>query len=200
MDASRQSPGRAAQDQVSRRFRESPLQRLLSAESAFRRFLSRRLGDDALAADLLQQSFVRAVQQQHTLENIDSVVPWFYRVLRNAVVDYYRSRASEARRDESFLQELTVAGEDHAPPHDEVQTTACACLHQLLPAMRANYAELIRRIDLQNDAPEDVARELGISVNNLTVRLHRARQALRRGLEASCGVCSRHGCLNCTCG
>lgn len=178
---------------------KNPLAQLLAAESTFRRFLSRRLGDDALAADLLQQSFVRAVQQQHTLDNAESVVPWFYRVLRNAVVDYYRSRASEARRDAALLTELTVTGADQVPPHDEMRATVCACLHQILPDLRANYADLIRRIDLENDSPEEVAKALGISLNNLTVRLHRARRALRTGLEASCGVCSKHGCLNCTC-
>jgi RNA polymerase sigma-70 factor (ECF subfamily) len=31
------------------------------------------------------------------------------------------------------------------------------------------------------------------------VRLHRARQALRNNLEQACGVCTKHGCLNCTC-
>jgi RNA polymerase sigma-70 factor (ECF subfamily) len=32
------------------------------------------------------------------------------------------------------------------------------------------------------------------------VRLHRARQALKRELERSCGTCATHGCLDCTCG
>lgn len=175
------------------------IQQLLGHESAFRVFLRRRVGDETLAEDLLQQSIVRAVQSHHSVRNDDSVVAWFYTIIRRTLIDYYRSKGAEARRNEAFLQELTLSGDDTEPPLDEVKATVCTCLHRLLPMLRSNYSELIRRIDLEDESPKRVAEELKISQNNLTVRLHRARQALRASLEQSCGVCSTHGCLNCTC-
>lgn len=175
------------------------IQRLLEQESAFRVFLRRRVGDEALVEDLLQQSMVRAVQSHHSIRNTESVVAWFYKILRHTLIDYYRSKEAEARRDEAFLQELTISGDDKQPPIDEMKATVCTCLHHLLPALHSNYAEIIRRIDLEGESPKRVAEELKISQSNLTVRLHRARQALRASLEQSCGVCSKHGCLNCTC-
>jgi len=175
------------------------IQQLLGHESAFRVFLRRRVGDETLAEDLLQQSIVRAVQRHHSVRNDESVVAWFYTIMRHTLIDYYRSKGADARRNEAFLQELTLSGDDKEPPLDEVKATVCTCLHRLLPKLRSNYAELIRRIDLEDESPKCVAEELKISQNNLTVRLHRARQALRASLEQSCGVCSTHGCLNCTC-
>jgi RNA polymerase sigma-70 factor (ECF subfamily) len=175
------------------------IQQLLGHESAFRVFLRRRVGDETLAEDLLQQSIVRAVQSHHSVRNDDSVVAWFYTIIRHTLIDYYRSKGADARRNEAFLQELTLSGDDKEPPLDEVKATVCTCLHRLLPMLRSNYSELIRRIDLEDESPKRVAEELKISQNNLTVRLHRARQALRASLEQSCGVCSTHGCLNCTC-
>lgn len=175
------------------------IQQLLGHESAFRVFLRRRVGDETLAEDLLQQSIVRAVQSHHSVRNDESVMAWFYTIIRHTLIDYYRSKGADARRNEAFLQELTLSGDDTEPPLDEVKATVCTCLHRLLPKLRSNYAELIRRIDLENDSPKCVAEDLKISQNNLTVRLHRARQALRTSLEQSCGVCSKHGCLNCTC-
>ena len=94
------------------------VRRLLDHESAFRSFLRRRIGDEALAEDLLQHSFVRAVERQHSIRNDESVVAWFYRVLRNTVIDYYRSQGAESRRNEAFLQELTHLGQDKAPSLD----------------------------------------------------------------------------------
>lgn len=176
------------------------IQRLLKQKSAFQVFLRRRVGDKALAEDLLQQSMVRAVQSHHSIRNTENVVAWFYKILRHALIDYYRSKEAEARRDVAFLQELTISGADKQPPIDDMKATVCTCLHHLLPALHSNYAELIRRIDLEGEAPKRVAEELKVSQNNLTVRLHRARQALRASLELYCGVCSTHGCLNCTCG
>jgi RNA polymerase sigma factor (sigma-70 family) len=175
------------------------VRRLLDHESAFRSFLRRRIGNETLVEDLLQQSFVRAVEHQHSLRNDDSVVAWFYRVLRNTVIDYYRSHGAESRRDEAFLQELTHRGEDKEPPLDEMKAAVCQCLYGIMPELRSTYSELLRRIDLEGESPTQVANDLNITLNNLTVRLHRARQALRASLEQSCGMCSRHGCLNCSC-
>lgn len=176
------------------------MQRLLENESAFRQFVRRRVGEEALVDDILQQSLTRAVASAHSLHNEESVLAWFYRILRHTVADYYRSHGAEARRNEAFLRELTIAGDHHEPPPDEVQAAACACLHRLLPSLHGNYAELIKRIDLGDESPAQVAKELNISRNNLTVRLHRARQSLRASLEEACGVCSQHGCLDCKCG
>jgi len=92
-----------------------------------------------------------------------------------------------------------AAGDHQAPPDDTEVAAVCACLHRLLPDLRPGYADLLRRMDLGQEEPEAAAKALGITRNNLTVRLHRARQALRAGLEEACGLCSRHGCLNCTC-
>lgn len=176
------------------------IQRLLEDESAFRRFVRRRVGEEALVDDILQQSLTRAVASAHSLHNEESVLAWFYRILRHAIADYYRAQGAEARRNQAFLEESTIAGALQEPSLDEVRTAACACLHDLIPGLRGNYADLIQRIDLDGELPEQVAEELKISRNNLTVRLHRARQSLRASLEAACGICSKHGCLNCTCG
>lgn len=175
------------------------LHRLLEQQPAFRSFVRRRVKDDALAEDLLQQSLTRALERLHTVKNDESAVAWFYRILRHAIVDFYRAQAAEQRKGEAFLGELTARGEDKVPSLDEVKAEICACFQRLLPAMRSNYAEMIRRIDLEEEPASRVAQDLKISQNNLTVRLHRARQALRAGLEQACGICSQHGCLNCTC-
>ncbi len=124
---------------------------------------------------------------------------WFYRILRNAVTDYYRARQAESRKHEGFLREMVTAGKDKTPTLDEVRPTVCECMGRLLTTLRPAYADLITRIDLGGESPAVVAKDLGLTANNLTVRLHRACQALRAALERSCGVCTKHGCLDCTC-
>lgn len=181
--------------------REHPpvLADLLARQPDFLAFLRRRLPDDAIAADLLQQSLVRAVQSAHAVREPEQSVAWFYRILRNAVTDYYRSQAADDKKTAGLMKDLQALEADRAPALDELRPTVCACLERLLPALRPAYADVIRRLDLEGREPALVANELGVSVNNLTVRLHRARQALRKRLEEACGICTKHGCLNCTC-
>ena len=66
--------------------------------------------------------------------------------------------------------------------------------------IQAEYADLIQAVELGGESPDVMAGRLGITSNNLKVRRHRARQALRRKLEETCRTCADHGCLDCTCG
>jgi RNA polymerase sigma-70 factor (ECF subfamily) len=69
----------------------------------------------------------------------------------------------------------------------------------LLQTLKPDYADVLRRVDLLEQSRGEVAATLGITVNNLTIRLYRARQALRRALALTCETCPIHGYLDCGC-
>jgi hypothetical protein len=118
-----------------------------------------------------------------------------------ALTDFYRSRAADGRKVDGLLNELVVTGADSLPsPDSELMREICACMGRLIPTLKSEYADLVQRVDLGGEEPAAVAETAGITYNNLMVRLHRARQALRKSLEKSCGACTKHGCLDCTCG
>ncbi|MEO7425950.1 MAG: sigma-70 family RNA polymerase sigma factor [Fibrobacteria bacterium] len=174
---------------------------LVGNQAAFKGFLRRRLPSDAAAEDLLQQSILKAIRSPESLAGKENITAWFYRILRNSLIDFYRSRAAEGRKNDAFLDSLITAGEtSQSAPDEELLGEVCACLKRLLPTLKSEYGGLINRIDLNGELPATVAESLGITYNNLLVRLHRARQALRKSLEQSCGACAKHGCLDCTCG
>lgn len=175
------------------------IQRLVENHSAFRKFLSTRLPNEAIAEDLLQQSLMRAFEKRDSLESDSSVVAWFYQILRNALIDYYRAHASDSEKSAAYLRELEATGASQVAPIDEIQAAVCACLNRLLPSLKPEYAEVLRRVDLGGESLQALASELKTNANNLTVRLHRARQALKTSLERSCGTCTEHGCLDCSC-
>jgi RNA polymerase sigma factor (sigma-70 family) len=122
------------------------------------------------------------------------VVAWFYRILRRAVIDLYRRRDARSRAMGRLEEELRDS------PSAEEERLLCACFQRLLPAMPREHRELLQLIDLDGRDPLEVARDRGITKNNLHVRLHRARKHLRDLLERNCKACSRHGCLDCSCG
>lgn len=129
----------------------------------------------------------------------DQIMAWSYRILRNAVVDYYRARAATDRKIEAFAQELMFSESDKRPAFDELCPAVCACLKRLRPSLRPAYGQLLSGIDFNGESMASVTKDLGTTSNNLTVRLYRARQALRKTLEESYGICTKHGCMNCTC-
>jgi RNA polymerase sigma factor (sigma-70 family) len=175
---------------------------LIDNQKSFLAFLRKHLPSDEAAEDVLQLSLLKAVRAGDSLAKEQSTVAWFYRILRNSLTDFYRSRAADGRRTEGFLHDLAATGNDSVPAADDDELTReiCACFNRLLPSLKPEYAELVRRIDLGGETPAAVMESMGITYNNLMVRLHRSRQALRASLEKSCGACTKHGCLDCTCG
>jgi len=170
------------------------VERLVANHREFLRFLESRVRDRATAEDILQAAFVRSMEKADTLRDPESVVAWFYRMLRNAVIDHYRKGGRDGRNVEPEKAEGALAYEA------ELRGIVCACIETLIPTLKPEYADIIRRVDLQQEPLGEVAGTLGITMNNATVRLHRARQGLKKQLERSCGACATHACLDCRCG
>lgn len=172
------------------------IQALVTERAAFHRFLSRRVGSDSTADDLLQDSLLRALQRGECLRRGERVVPWFYRILRHAIADHFRHGATDARKVDRLSAELDSAGD---PAPRDWERAVCSCFEGLLTSIKPRYAEILRRIDLNGELKVMVARDLKMSVATLNVTLHRARAALRRRLEIFCGACSKEHCLACAC-
>lgn len=171
------------------------LARLTSERRRFVAFARRRLGSDADAEDIVQQGFARAAEKLVDLREADRVVPWFYRVLRRLIADHQARRALAARRlDELASSMVEATPEEHA---------SCACALGLMDQLRPEYADILRRVDLEDQALDQAAAALGITPNNAGVRLHRARARLRADVQALCGTpgatTSQSACGGCTC-
>lgn len=184
----------AAHDEALLPLTDDVVERLVANHRQFLSFLEARVSNRAVAEEILQSAFVRAVERASSIESSESAVAWFYRLLRNALIDHYRSSGAEARAVARHALEKEEGFEL------ELKDAVCECMQRLLPTLKPEYAEMIRRVDLQDGSLASVAKELSITPNNATVRLHRARQALKLRLERSCGTCASHGCLDCTCG
>ena len=160
-------------------------------------FLRRRLCSGEETEEVLQMFMLRAVERSADLRDVRSVRGWLSRILATTIVDYQR-RASKRRKREEIvdpfdLEELSIE------PDDELEEAICNCLYKLLPTLKPEYAEVIWRIDLLEEPRDRVAASLGVSLNNITVRLHRGRQALKKRLEEMCMTCPVHGFLDCRC-
>lgn len=168
---------------------------LVANHREFLGFVESKVGDRALAEDILQQAFVRGLDKLDELEQGQSAVAWFYRVLRNSVIDHYRRRAASGRKLEAFATEL----EHTSSAAEETRASICQCVARLAATLKDEYAQALRRVELDGVSVQEFAREAGISSNNAAVRVFRARDALRKRLARSCGTCAEHGCLDCTC-
>lgn len=173
----------------------SPLATLLENHRAFLGYLERRVGDRALAEDILQEAFAKVVARPEQAPNDEAVVPWFYRTLRNAAIDQFRRRGAADRAHEAFAREL----ETHEAPTSEMEGEICACVARLAATLKPEYAEALQAIEVRGVPVKAFAEAKGLSSSNAGVRVFRAREALKKRVVESCGMCAEHGCVNCTC-
>lgn len=160
-------------------------------------FLRRRLGDPEAAEDVLQAFMLRAIDRSSQLRDVHAVRGWLSQILATAIADHGR-KSLRQRRTEVVMAPTDLDGIQDGFD-EEIDDAVCACLYALLPALRPEYADVIRRVDLEEQPRDAVAKDLGITLNNLTVRLHRGRQALKTRLEQMCQTCPVHGYLDCDC-
>lgn len=188
-------PAAGGHDEIRQPLTRSVIDTLVANHREFLGFLERRVGDRALAEDILQEAFVRGIDRIDTLRDGESVVAWFYRSLRNAATDSFRRKGAEGRALERAARELPESIESSP----EVREAVCRCVGQLAQTLKPEYAAALRRIEVDGLSVKDYAAEAGVTPSNAAVRVFRAREALRKQVAASCGSCAEHGCLECHC-
>lgn len=173
----------------------APLDVLVENHRAFLRYLERRVGDRDLAEDILQDAFIRVMNRPEQAPDEEALVPWFYRVLRNAAIDRFRRHGTAARALEGFAREL----ETQTAAEPDLEAEICGCITRLARTLKAEYSEVLQAVDVEGLPVKSFAEQRGLSASNAGVRVFRAREALKKRVLESCGTCAEHGCRNCTC-
>lgn len=166
---------------------------LLPARPRFVSFVRSQVGARAVAEDIVQGAFAQALQEPRHLEGVH-LTRWFYRTLRNAVVDRHRRGIAEGRALERLQRDPTM------PPSADIPRRVCGCVRRALDGLGPKARRVIESVELTGLTPAEFARAEGISPGNAAVRLYRARRLLAEHLKAICGTCTLDGCSDCDCG
>lgn len=162
------------------------IRRLTECRSEFMRYFQRRLSSSEEAEDAFQDFCVKVLRTARGPHDPGKVDAWLRRVMRNSLIDHYRRRATQRRGMDAFEAEPREIVYTSEVNYDE---KPCTCLREALAVLRSDYAEIIRRIDLEEQPREAVAADLALTVNNIGVRLYRARRAMKVQIEKRFSDC-----------
>lgn len=142
------------------------------------RFVLFRVSDREIALDLTQESFTKFWEVLINDKKIENPKALLYQIARNKVIDYYRKRKNIS------LDELKESGFDVA----ENET-----LHEIIDDVKNLLSETEQLPDKYKEVlllhiegglePNEIAEVLEISNNLASVRLHRAKEALRKNYK-----------------
>lgn len=137
------------------------------------------LGDGDAAADLVQESFVKAFTRLHTCEP-DRFAAWVFRILRNRCKDWLKNRRQHTA---PLLADAHAAPDGDDPAlsleRTELGRVVDEALMRLPPAQREAF--LMKHVE--GLSYEEMAERLGTGVSALKMRVMRAREALQELLR-----------------
>jgi RNA polymerase sigma-70 factor (ECF subfamily) len=148
---------------------------------AFRPRILRYLGrlvSESEAEDLTQEVFVKVHQALPGFRGESKISTWLYRIATNTALDRLRNAA---RRESPEPED--AAGEE----------AMNECIREFILGLPENYRTVLVLGDLEGLQDREIAEVLGVSLQTAKVRLHRARERLKRELQARCELSWREG-------
>ena len=138
------------------------------------------------AEDILQTAMERALEHCAEVRDPARAEAWIARIVRNTLIDELRKRVPET---------LTVS--DVAMPAED--EPSCWCVLAQAERLKPEYAEILKLAAAGDRSTAEIAHLLGLTPNNATVRLHRAKKALRQQMLTHCGTSRARSCTECGC-
>ena len=152
----------------------------------------RFLKDESEADDVVQEAFLSAFKQLERFEGRSSLATWLYRITANAAL--MRLRARRTRPEicvEDLLPQFSSQGvwpevlEPWPEPEGDplIREELCSAVREGIARLPEKHRMPLLMRSIDGIGNEEIARQLGISVNAAKIRVHRARQALRTLLD-----------------
>lgn len=148
-------------------------------QSELRGYLIHRLADPALAEDLLQDVFVKALRQGGRFCALDNPRAWLFQVARNALADHLRL----AKANLPLPDDLA----DEAPEIAPIDALA-ECMAQVLSELPRGDRDLLERCDLEGMTLQAYADGHGLGLPAVKSRIQRARRRMREVMALRCQV------------
>jgi RNA polymerase sigma-70 factor (ECF subfamily) len=132
--------------------------------------------DRELAADVVQQTFVKAWRAARSFEGNRELAPWLYSIARHTAIDMVRSESRPTRGGHAPEVEVAVEPETFERTWERFE------VRRAVDALPEVEREVVRRSHLAGYTHEAIAEQLGIPVGTVKSRSARAHKRLAAAL------------------
>ena len=152
------------------------------------RYIMSMILDTAEAEDLTQETFLRAYRRRDSLREEGAQSAWLYRIATHVCLDRLRQYARRAPKEaEIDPDEVDIAESDTPSLQQTIERDEMSeCVQAYLNRLSDNYRAAILLHDMHELTSPEIAQLLGVSLDTVKIRLHRARNKLRIALQAGC--------------
>ena len=150
-----------------------------------RKFIVMVVKEAFTADDLTQETFIRAHQKLASLNDPQKALPWLLRIAHNLCLDHFRTvpknRKSTTIGDASVVDSAAAATVEILE-----RQQMSSCVQQQMTKLPESQRAVLVLYEIFGFAQKEIADILEISIENVKVRLHRARKRFKAILQQNC--------------
>ncbi|MEX0323843.1 MAG: RNA polymerase sigma factor [Puniceicoccaceae bacterium] len=143
-------------------------------------FLARQTPNQADAADVTQHAFIRAYKSFGRFDSQRDFAPWIYSIARRSLVDFYRKRRHTVEALEETIEDPSLN-----PGESVEQQEGQDNLWLLAKELKPKFNQVLLLHYKENFSLKETAEIMGVTLTHAKVLLFRARNALKKKIEAT---------------
>ena len=146
-------------------------------------FVSKKVKNEEEAKDIVQDVFIKAQLNIHSLKNVKKLDAWIFQITRNAINDYFRKRQNHFQEDSS--RDAAAISES-----ETATQKLSVCMLEMIELLPEKYREAIMLSEIEGLSQKELARQLNISYSGAKSRVQRAREKLKELFLDCCHISS----------
>lgn len=150
-----------------------------------RKFILASIRNESVADDLLQETFTRVQMNINQVRDSIKISSWIFRVAYNLCQDHFRNLKKPSSTAGELDEEMYLPQETSVQKELEQQEMG-QCVQAQLNLLPESLRSVLILFDVMEFSQQEVADILGLTVENVKVRLHRARKKMKKILEEKC--------------
>ena len=150
-----------------------------------RKFIFALVKDEWVADDLIQETFIKVQKNLNQLRDESKLSSWIFKIAYNLCRDHFR-KTSQSLKSEYVLTEKREIPDEPLFQKKFEQHQMGECVQDNIRLLPESHQTVLILFDLMEFSHQEIAEILDISVENVKVRLHRARKKLKTFLEEKC--------------
>lgn len=135
-----------------------------------------KVKEDAIADDLLQETFIKVHVKLDSLKDTDKIKSWVFSIARHTIMDYFRSN-----KHNYAIAEDAFVSEDGNPEH-----TREDCLRGIIKSLPKKYRDPLILSDIKGLKQAQIAEQLQLPLPTVKSQIQRARKLIAQGFVACC--------------
>jgi len=144
-------------------------------------FIRKRVADEMVAEDLLQEVFLKIHQHGDTLQDVKKLESWIYQITRNAIIDFYRTARPTSSLDTPEALDLP-----EELPDDDIVSELLPCVQAMVNNLPEQDRQALVLTEYQGLTQKEFGERTGLSFSGAKSRVQRAREKLKQQLLACC--------------